>query len=268
MHNQLNEINNVIRFMIDYLNNNQDARITKEMIFDYLINYNVDPKYASKIVEGKNIITILKALDYNTKDFKAEYSISRMYDEHQEFRIVKKYLNTNNNYQDFKYQIILGIDHDKYAKTVCKLIYYLINNNINAIGKISYTYRSDSLIINLVNTNDLKSVVNYINHSLNDSLIYPNPFIPRYSKVGIIVNHNNETDYNYTQNIAKYLEKYLSYINSSDLLDKASANHFAQYINFYQKRLADSLDINELKIINQSLSNIIVPKAEEKNNQK
>lgn len=90
-----------------------------------------------------------------------------------------------------------------------QIIKFLIDEKIISDCKVANTYRSDSLIINVLSEQDAQKIVDFIMDSgLKEALGIHHPFIPDYEGIGVIGGHDKENSY--TGRISDALFKFVS----------------------------------------------------------
>ena len=120
---------------------------------------------------------------------------------------------------NFEWKVYIPIRAEHYGFVVKNIIAFLCDNGIVSSSKISGTMRSDSMIVNLLNPDDVTRLNKYIdtNPSLKSCIGIHQPFIPDFNGIGVI--HGYDVESSYTERLSSYLAHYISVCKQQNRLD-------------------------------------------------
>lgn len=121
--------------------------------------------------------------------------------------------------RNFKWKVYIPIKMENYGFVVKKIISFLCDSGIISESKVSGTMRSDSLIVNLNNEEDVTKLNQYIDSNIfiKKNLGAHNPFIPDFNGIGVV--HGYDTDLSYSEKLSSYLAYYADVCKENGRLD-------------------------------------------------
>lgn len=127
---------------------------------------------------------------------------------------------------NFQWKVYIPIKSEHYGFLVKNIISFLCDNGIVSLSKVSGTMRSDSLIINLVDPDDVTRLNEYIDKipSLKSCIGLHQPFIPDFNGIGVL--HGFDTETSYTERLSRYLAHYINVCKQQNRLDLITAEDF------------------------------------------
>jgi len=220
---QKDELIAVMLEIQNYLRNH-DGYVTTEEIYASFREYGLNENEKNKPINDIAKKEIYNMLEQKTGERKCSYGYVPLNDGWNFFH-------TNNNSggkQDYQWKVYIPIKMEHYGFMVKNIITFLADNGITSECKVSGSMRSDSLVVNLENEDDVTRVNQYIdsNPSLKKCLGVHHPFIPDFNGIGVVHGHDEKTSY--TERLSSYLAHYVDICKEQNRLDLITAESFLE----------------------------------------
>ena len=234
--------NEFLGYFANLLKQNPNLKLSIEHIYSKLIELGVDNN------KDNNIENLFKTwITYFENSENIDVFVLK---KHKDFC---NFVNKNNVAQNYNNHLKIYIPLDKeHIEHGAKLIFEFLNiNNISHASKISKNIRFDDIVIRLVNANDLKLLLMFIDKMdyIKKGLIEPNPFAFNYNGFAMVC--DQKLSYNYV--ISNYILLYLNSKKEHNQLDFFTCDEFIYYIKKYYKNnfVTDNKEIIFSDFINQ-----------------
>lgn len=211
--NQKLELNAFMQEIQRYLK--KYSSITLEAVYERFKEYGLDESEKNKSISDNSKKEITDMLYSKTSEGKCSYDYSPIDEGWNFFRT-----NCNDgSTKNYKWKVYIPIKMEHYGFVVKNIISFLCDNGIISESKVSGTMRSDSLIVNLQNEEDVTKINQFIdsNISLKKCLGAHNPFIPDFNGIGVV--HGYDTDLSFTERLSGYLAYYADVCKENGRLD-------------------------------------------------
>jgi len=223
--NQIEEINKVMLKLQNYAKI-PNSIITANEIEMAFRNYNMSQNIAGQSISESERTQIIDILFKKMDEKKCTSSLYYGFQEGWNF------FNTNYSKNDenpsFTWKVYIPIKQEYYGFAVKNIISFLCDNGIVSSNKFSSVMRSDSMIVNLTNEDDVTALNQYIDKtpSLKACLGVHQPFIPDWNGIGVL--HGYDEQSSYTGRLSKYLERYVNSCKQQNCYDLINANSFLE----------------------------------------
>lgn len=262
--NQKEELIQIMLEIQNYLRHN-NVNINAEEIYDSFRDYGLSEKEKNQPIPEAAKNDIRNILMRKADEGKCHYSGNPIDDiSWNPFRT--NYPNDGRN-PDFQWKVYIPIKMEGYGFAARSIISFLCDNGIVSASKISGRMRSDSLVVNLTDENDVVKLCKYINdcRPIKDSLGAHHPFIPDCNGIGVI--HGQDIKSSYTERLSSYLTLYVDTCREQNRLDYINANDFLHNLKVAMKtgnvkkpdeiqQIIDNMDIilNDKQIIDFNIN--------------
>ncbi len=200
--------------------------ITAEAVEKAFRNYGFSPNMIGQTINEQSRVEIINMLFRKMDERKCTTSLGAGFQEDWNF------FDTNySKYEQapqFEWKVYIPIKPEHYGFVVKNIIAFLCDNGIISSGKISGTIRSDSMIVNLQNPENVTSLNEYLdrNPSLKSCLGNHQPSIPDWNGIGVIHGHDSKTSY--TGRLSAYLTHYINVCKQQNRFDLITAEAFLE----------------------------------------
>ena len=252
---QIRDMNSIMAKLKEYAKDPQGI-FTMESIYNAFKNYGINPKIAGNRIDIVMQNQIMNALNKNEKAGKLNISEGSLKEPWQSF-----YTNRprDGRMPEYQWKVYIPIKPSNYSYTATSIIDFLCDNGIVSNSKISGQIRSDSMIINLENYNDVLKLNEYIeqNGALKTSLSTHHPFMTDLNGIGVVHTYDSVND-SFTERLSEYLATFLNYCKQQNRLDWISLDGFVISLQNSLKN-GNVKDPESVKQIIENLSSVINP---------
>lgn len=223
--NQIEKINDIMHKLQNYAKI-PNGLITAKEIEKAFRNYGLTQDILGKPISEQARIEIIDMLFNKMDEGKCTTSLGAGFQDNWNFFDTN--YSKNEQTPNFEWKVYIPIKSEHYGFAIKNIIAFLCNNNIVSSGKISGTMRSDSMIINLVNSEDVTKLNEYLDNyiPLKSCLGDHQPFIPDWNGIGVIHGHDSETSY--TERLSGYLAHYVNVCKQQKRFDLITAPAFLE----------------------------------------
>lgn len=208
MNSQIAEINDYFRELKQFIQEEGITNLPADFFYESFKNYYVPDATQNKLINNSTYQQILSTLyDYHSDNFHSSFVVnSPAYgDAWQVFRTIPK---NSSPLINKRFKVYLNIKPDQHGNFASSVIKFLIDNKILSISKTANSYRSDSMVLNLTNSDDAQRIINFVyEKGLQNFMGKHQPFIPDYYGIGIVDGFDEEKA-SYSETIAQYLTKF------------------------------------------------------------
>ena len=219
---QKEELIAIMEKLQNYLRSHSDF-VTTEEINDSFREYGLDADEKNKPISDSSKKEIYSMLEQKRSERKC-------YSRYEPFNEGWNFFWTNNSGEKRNYQwkVYIPIKSEHYGFAVKNVIAFLSDNGIVSECKVSGSMRSDSLIVNLENEEDVTKLNQYIdsNPSIKACLGTHQPFIPDFNGIGVVHGYDNQTSY--TERLSSYLAHFVDVCKEQNRLDLITAEGFLE----------------------------------------
>ena len=216
----------LIAMMLEIQNylKSHDVYVTTEEIYDSFREYGLNENEKNKPIDDIAKKQIYNMLEEKTSERKCSFS-------HEPLNDGWNFFHTNCNSggtQNYQWKVYIPIKMEHYGFVVKNIIAFLSDNGIISECKVSGSMRSDSLVINLTNPDDVTKLNDYIDEipSIKACLGSHQPFIPDFNGIGVVHGHDVKTSY--TGRLSSYLAHYVDVCKEQNRLDLITAESFLE----------------------------------------
>ena len=211
------EMDKFIKELAKAYNNNPNANILSDTIYDALQHYD----FSNEEFENRNIRVFFSTLQHNFSDSNLKVYVS----EYQ-----NRFLQFSSELDDAKtVKMYLSFPKEYIYQAAVKIFAFISNNKMQTGSKLADQVRSDSIVLRLQNPEDAKKVLEFINRD-KELIKYSKKVNPFCLKEGIVgISYDYQISYNST--LASLLSYYLNILKANDNLKKASLKGFSEYVN-------------------------------------
>lgn len=207
----------------NYLRSHSDF-VTTEEIYDSFREYGLGDNEKNKPISDSSKKEIYSMLEQKCSERKCSFGYEPLNEGWNFFR-------TNNNSggsPNYQWKVYIPIKLEHYGFTVKNVIAFLSDNGIVSECKVSGSMRSDSLVVNLENEEDVTKLNQYIdsNPSIKTCLGAHQPFIPDFNGIGVVHGYDSQTSY--TERLSSYLAHYVDVCKEQNRLDLITAEGFLE----------------------------------------
>lgn len=222
MLNQKERINEVMSRLQDYAKI-PNGIFTSNEIYRAFKDYGITSNLAGKPLEEETKQQILLKLNQKENEGKCWIGSGSLSDEWQFF---DTNIPRDGRKPNYEWKVYIPINPAYYGFVAPAVINFLCDNGIVSHSKISGSIRSDSMVINLENEEDVTKLNVYIskNKVVSSCLGVHQPFIPDFDGIGVV--HTFDDDTSYTERLSNYLTKFLNYCKAQNRLDWISVDGF------------------------------------------
>ena len=221
----------------------QSEKTTAEDCYNLLCDYQIDEEELQE--QKKDPEGVIKRkkqyLDYIAQEY--PWKLQHMM-KHTDYFLHIKNCSVSNGSNCYK--IYISVGNNNLENVTQQLYNYIVQERIKMTSKISYQNRSDTVVIRVIEKEDTKKVLNFINSNLSEELRKTNPFIPRDNIAAIAC----DRDLSYNKILAILLSMFVDRKKVENKLDEISLENFKKFI----------IELNENIINNTSILNIISTK--------
>lgn len=201
-----------------------DVYVTTEEIYDSFREYGLSENEKGQPITDVAKKEIYAMLEKKTGERKCSFGYEPLNDGWNFFH-------TNNNSggtPNYEWKVYVPIKMEHYGFVVKNIIAFLSDNGIVSECKVSGSMRSDSLVVNLENEDDVTRVNQYLdsNPSLKSCLGSHQPFIPDFNGIGVVHGYDEKTSY--TERLSGYLAHYVDVCKEQKRLDLIIADGFLE----------------------------------------
>lgn len=223
--NQIEKINDVMLKLQNYAKI-PNGLITAKEIEKAFRNYSLTQDMIDKTISEQSRVEIIDMLFSKIDERKCTTSLGAGFQDNWNFFDTN--YSKNEQSPNFDWKVYIPIKSEHYGFVVKNIIAFLCDNNIVSSGKISGTMRSDSMIINLVDPEDVTKLNEYLdrNVSIKSCLGEHQPFIPDWNGIGVIHGYDSETSY--TERLSRYLAHYINICKQQKRFDLITAQAFLE----------------------------------------
>ena len=216
----------LIALMLDIRNymGSHDVYVTTEEIYDSFKEYGLDDNEKNKTISDSSKNEIYKMLEQKSSESKCSFG-------YEPLNEGWNFFHTNNNSggtPNYQWKVYIPIKLEHYGFVVKNVIAFLSDNGIVSECKVSGSMRSDSLVVNLENEEDVTKLNQYIdsNPSIKACLGAHQPFIPDFNGIGVVHGYDSQTSY--TERLSSYLAHYVDVCKEQKRLDLITAEGFLE----------------------------------------
>lgn len=220
--NQIEQLNDIMAKFREYAKD-KNGVFTSKSIYDAFIGYGINPNLVKTFLDDDSKKQIFSKLI--EKEDAGNRSLSGG-SSHEEW--IGFYTNTPRDglVPKPQWKVYIPINPAYYSLVSTSIIEFLCENGIFSNSKLSFQIRSDSMIVNLSDEDDVTRLNDYIdkNKVLKSCLGTHHPFIPDFNGIGVV--HTYDTEDSYTERLSECLAKFLNYCKQHDRLDWISVEDF------------------------------------------
>lgn len=248
----MNNSENVYRHDIDEIMNDitkyakiTGNHVTSEDIYNSFEKSSIPIPVAGHYL-GENEHKIIGDLtNYKNDDFYCS-GISNVSEASEEWQCFDTICQNGGNSREFKGKMYIPLKPGQHAAVSADILKFLVDNKIVSNGKVALRYRSDSMIIRLLNANDANRVKDFVQDNYKQSLAKHNPFIPDYDGIGLVI--GQEGDSSYSMSVAKYLSQFTENLIKEKHTDLINFDNFlATLESCYDTTIQNLDDIGQVK---------------------
>ena len=221
---QTDQIENIMSKLQNYATI-PNGIITAEEIEKAFRNYGLNPIEINKPISEHTRTEIFDMLLQKMNDGKCTSSLGFIDDG---WNFFETNYPRDGRIPNFYWKVYIPIKAEHYGFAAKNVISVLCNNGSVSSCKLSGTMRSDSMIVNLENADDVTKLNEYLDTipSLKSCLGNHQPFIPDWNGIGVI--RGNDVKTSYTERLSGYLAHYINVCKQQNRLDLINAESFLE----------------------------------------
>lgn len=197
--------------------------LTNKEIYKAFKNYGIASNLAGEQLADEIKQQILNELNQKENEGKCWIGSGSL---NEEWQFFDTNIPKDGRKPNYEWKVYIPINPAYYGFVAPAIINFLCDNGIVSNSKISGSIRSDSMVINLENEEDVTKLNDYINKNkvVSSCLGVHQPFIPDFDGIGVV--HTYDDDTSYTERLSDYLTKFLNYCKTQNRFDWISIDGF------------------------------------------
>lgn len=249
MNDRQRKIDDFLKFFRDICKQNPDYELNHNNVYSELINLGLPDDEKKKLIED----SFNKWITHFENDPICNVFVSAYWQYFCQFISADKQAYN----ADEHLKVYVPLDSEHVERGAIEIFEFLSNNNISHLSKIGKYIRFDNVVIRLINPEDLKKLLNFIDNNkyIQEGLLPANPFL--FSLNGIPLASDGRLSFNST--IADLIKLYINDKAKNNILDTVGVEDFYDFVENYYKNAFSSAQ--GLKKLAKDFDHICIPRG-------
>ena len=237
MNDRQRKIDDFLKFFRDICKQNPDYELNHNNVYSELINLGLPDDEKKKLIED----SFNKWITHFENDPICNVFVSA------HWQYFCQFISADNqaNNADEHLKVYVPLDSEHVERGAIEIFEFLSNNNISHLSKIGKYIRFDNVVIRLINPEDLKKLLNFIDNNkyIQEGLLPANPFL--FSLNGIPLASDGRLSFNST--IADLIKLYINDKAKNNILDTVGVEDFYDFVeNYYKNAFSSAQGLKKL----------------------